>query len=85
MIQLLLDIVIHYLQKHPIWGWSGAAVSSATPILLKIEQVPVFLTITGAAFGIILSVLTIYAKILEIKERRRSLRDEEKNNNQSEK
>ncbi|MDB9498584.1 hypothetical protein [Nodularia spumigena] len=74
-----IELLIVYLQRKPIWGAAGAGVASSTPLLLKIDQVPIYLTITGASLGIILTILTIYAKVLEIKKHRRETKQTNKN------
>lgn len=68
----MLNGLLLYLQKHPRVGLT----SSGLTILISIQEaIGQGLTWAATALAIVLTVLTIYAKLLEIKERKQNLKD----------
>jgi hypothetical protein len=76
-----MNELIHYLQKHPILGFVSSISSMGIPLAVNAAEL---IAITGGCVGIGVGILTAYAKVLEIKERKANLRkqsDKSQNNN----
>lgn len=71
MFQIIYEHLIHYLQKHPLFGFISSAAGS---VLAWKEYIGTLLSWAGGGVMIMVGMLTAYAKYLEIQERKMDVR-----------
>ena len=66
-----------HINSHPILTLSGFLASIMVAILPSIDSLEEDIKFAGVCLGILVALITIYAKLLEIKYRRLKIRDAE--------